>query len=153
MVITCSHCKGEGHNRGGCALRKQGISSEDAKKLVAVSAQQPSRGPAEPTTMISQDVIEEHVGSQLMSQLSSTMVNVMAGQASRTSMLSQEQGPLPDPEFIVANRPSERTARLTTCTKAGEAKVAASTKKKATKNTGAASKNKKARAGPATEAA
>jgi hypothetical protein len=34
------HCKAPNHNSGGCALKKQGISSEEAKKIVAAAAQQ-----------------------------------------------------------------------------------------------------------------
>ena len=56
-------------------------------------------------------------------------------------MLSQPQGPLPEPDFILTNRPIARAAPLTTCTKEGKA---AATKRKVTKNTGGAANNKRA---------
>lgn len=62
-------------------------------------------------------------------------------QEPQPSMLSQQQGPLPDPDFIMSNRPIARPAPLTTCTKKG--KVVATKKRKVAKNTGAASSKKK----------
>ena len=65
-------------------------------------------------------------------------------------MLSQQRGPLPDPDFIMTNRPIARSAPLTTGTKQGKAaatkkrKVAKNTEVAASKkNTGAASSKKK----------
>lgn len=49
-------------------------------------------------------------------------------------MLSQPQGPLPDPQFIVNNRPMARAVQLTTCTKDG--KAAAAKKRKVDNSTG-----------------
>jgi hypothetical protein len=56
-------------------------------------------------------------------------------------MLSKQQGPLPDPDFIMSNRPIARPAPLTTSTKKG--KAVATKKRKATKNTAAISSKKK----------
>ncbi|KAK3139961.1 hypothetical protein QOZ80_5AG0393340 [Eleusine coracana subsp. coracana] len=96
----------------------------------------------EPLNVIAQDVIKQDpVGSQLMTQLSSTLLSEMMGQASQSSVLSQPQGPLPEPDFILTNRPIARAAPLTTCTKEGKA---AATKRKVTKNTGGAANNKRA---------
>ena len=65
-------------------------------------------------------------------------------------MLSQQRGPLPDPDFIMTNRPIARSAPLTIGTKQGKAaatkkrKVAKNTEVAASKkNTGAASSKKK----------
>jgi hypothetical protein len=38
VQITCSHCKGLGHNSKGRKLRKDGISSLEAKKMVEAAA-------------------------------------------------------------------------------------------------------------------
>jgi len=48
-------------------------------------------------------------------------------------LLSQQRGPLPDPDFIMTNRPIARSAPLTTGTKQG--KAAATKKRKVAKNT------------------
>ena len=39
VIIHCKHCKAPHHNSGGCRLKKNGISSEDAKRMVAESQQ------------------------------------------------------------------------------------------------------------------
>ena len=39
VIIHCKHCKAPHHNSGGCRLKKDGISSEDAKRMVAESQQ------------------------------------------------------------------------------------------------------------------
>lgn len=62
-------------------------------------------------------------------------------QEPQPSMLSQPQGPLPDPDFIMTNMPIARPALLTTCTKQG--KAAAAKKRKVAKNIGATSNKKK----------
>jgi len=56
-------------------------------------------------------------------------------------MLSQPQGPLPDPQFVVDNIPTARPATLTTCTKKGKATTAA--KKRKMVNTDGAATSKK----------
>ena len=55
-------------------------------------------------------------------------------------MLSQPQGPLPDPQFVVDNIPIARPATLTTCTKKGKATTA---KKRKMGNTDGAATSKK----------
>ena len=55
-------------------------------------------------------------------------------------MLSQPQGPLPDPQFVVDNIPIARPATLTTCTKKGKATAA---KKRKMGNTDGAATSKK----------
>ncbi|XP_040380846.1 uncharacterized protein LOC121054682 [Oryza brachyantha] len=117
-VITCSHCKGSGHNSKGCKLKKDGISSEDAKKMVAAE-------------------------QQLSEPPSDDPVNVMS-QASQSSVLSQPQGPLPDSQFILDNRPPAKPAPLTTCSK--EVKAAATKKRKVAQNNSAVETKK--RTGP-----
>jgi hypothetical protein len=52
-------------------------------------------------------------------------------------MLSQPQGPLPDPQFVVDNIPIARPAALTTCTKKGKA---AANKRKDNNESGTTSK-------------
>jgi hypothetical protein len=58
-------------------------------------------------------------------------------------MLSQPQGPLPDPQFVVDNLPIERPAALTTCTKKGKAATAAAKSKRKMANTEGATTSKK----------
>jgi len=55
-------------------------------------------------------------------------------------LLSQQRGPLPDPDFIMTNRPIARSAPLTTGTKQG--KAAATKKRKVAKNTEVAASKK-----------
>jgi hypothetical protein len=55
VVMHCTHCKGPGHNCGGCALKKQGISSEEAKRIVAAEAhQQAHQDTTEPIQVLAQ---------------------------------------------------------------------------------------------------
>ncbi|BAS85489.1 Os03g0648200 [Oryza sativa Japonica Group] len=101
--------------------------------------------------VINQDVIDEHIAashtsSQLLSQLGSTVFSQMADQPNQSSVLSQQQGPLPDPAFIMSNIPSARPAPLTTNTKLGKS-VALKKRKTTTgnkKSASAASKKKPA---------
>jgi len=98
---------------------------------------------------------KEISGSQMLPHLSSTQLSQMMQEEPQPSLLSQQRGPLPDPDFIMTNRPIARSAPLTTGTKQGKAaatkkrkvakntEVAASKKNTAAKNTGAASSKKK----------
>ncbi|KAL6616564.1 hypothetical protein ACP70R_038834 [Stipagrostis hirtigluma subsp. patula] len=141
VVIHCRHYEGENHNAGGCELKKSGISSEEAKKMVATPLQPPQGPINEPVNVIMQDVIDQHPpASQLSSQLSTTMFSQMMSEASQSSVLSQPPGPLPNPAFIMTNRPMARPAPLTTCTKEG--KAAAEKKRKAKKTEAAANKKR-----------
>jgi hypothetical protein len=54
VAMTCSHCKGVGHNAAGCRLKKDGISSEEAKRMVAATQQQSDAPNDEPLNAISQ---------------------------------------------------------------------------------------------------
>jgi len=73
--------------------------------------------------------------SQLLSQMSTTMLTQMTNEGSIPSRLVQNLGPLPDAEFVVSNSPTERPGvPMTTATKAGKQ---ATTKKKKTTKQGA----------------
>lgn len=37
VMMHCKYCGEENHNSGGCKLKKQGISSEEAKRMVATA--------------------------------------------------------------------------------------------------------------------
>ncbi|CAN6164305.1 unnamed protein product [Urochloa humidicola] len=144
VIIHCKHCAAPNHNSSGCKFKKDGISSEDAKRMVAESQQAELNNQMidHPINVISQNVYDqEQVGSQLLPRLSSTQLSQMMHEEPQPSMLSQPQGPLPDPNFIMTNIPIARPTPLTTCTKEG--KAAAAKKRKATKTTGAAPTKKK----------
>lgn len=83
-----------------------------------------------------QEDIQQEVGSsQLMSQLSSTMMSQMTAEGSQSSRLLLHHGPLPDSEFVQNNRPRARPGvPLTTATKAGRQAAAAKKGKASKKN-------------------
>ncbi|XP_066160352.1 uncharacterized protein [Oryza sativa Japonica Group] len=97
VIIHCKHCGEENHNSGGCNLKKQGISSEESKKIVATAKQAASMenedNVNDPINVILQDVISEGVpasqtGSTLMSQLGNTVMSQMMEQPTQSSIIS-----------------------------------------------------------------
>lgn len=72
----------------------------------------------------------------------STSVTLFSTQETLESSLSQPQGPLPDPTFILSNQPVQRPSPLNTSTVAGRAALA----KKRKASTGAKTSSKKTKA-------
>ncbi|CAN6239724.1 unnamed protein product [Urochloa humidicola] len=159
VIIHCKHCGAANHNSGGCQLKKDGISSEDAKRMVSatqqeqpmatepLNVQQEQPMTTEPLNVTIQNVQDQDLyGSQLMSQLSSSQLSLMMQEEPQPSMVSLPTGPLPDSDFIMTNRPIARPAPLTTYTKKG--RTATTKKRKATKDTGATCSKRKATSKP-----
>ncbi|CAL5070460.1 unnamed protein product [Urochloa decumbens] len=147
VTMHCKHCKGAGHNSAGCSLKKMGFSEEEAKALVArtqatlqrEAEEQAKRAAADqvPTDQLpSQQVNENETPDPLnisstqppsvvdMTQASTTMLSQMLGEETEESLLSQPQGPLPDPTFILSNQLVQRPTPLNTSTLAGKAALA-----------------------------
>ena len=82
-IITCSYCGDQGHNRGGCSMRKAGSRS----KLVAQRNQsQPPQEEYEDEHLTSQVSLNLEEGNQpLLSQMSNTMMSQLDAEVTSVS--------------------------------------------------------------------
>ncbi|KAG0515116.1 hypothetical protein BDA96_10G251600 [Sorghum bicolor] len=159
--MHCSHCSDGGHNKAGCRLKKMGFNSEEAKALVATTQATTQLEAQEEAMRAAADQVNENETPDAlnisstqppslveMTQASSSVLSEMLGEETHESSLSQPQGPLPDPIFIMSNQPVQRPTPLTTSTAAGRAALSKkrsstsqkTSSKKAKTPTGASSK-------------
>ncbi|RLN09836.1 uncharacterized protein C2845_PM11G23480 [Panicum miliaceum] len=140
VIITCSWCKGQHHNRAGCSLRKLGIKPN---------------AHSNPNPVVDEDILDDKpVITQETGhpqavdvQLHDTMLSQMLEEASSRVAPYQPLGPLPDCSYIAANQPVRRPVPPTTATKAIKAalnkrKAAGTKPKDATGKKGKAAGNK-----------
>ena len=82
-IITCSYCGDQGHNRGGCSMRKAG----SRPKLVAQRNQsQPPQEEYEDEQLTSQVSMDLEEGSQpLLSQMTDTMMSQLDAEVTSVS--------------------------------------------------------------------
>lgn len=54
VILNCKHRRAPNHNSGGCRLKKDGISSEQAKRMVAASQKGQQESIDEPLNALGQ---------------------------------------------------------------------------------------------------
>ncbi|CAO2194395.1 unnamed protein product, partial [Urochloa humidicola] len=120
VVMHCSWCKADDHNRATCEMRKAGI-----KPNPRPVSKPPPPLVNEPVDAIQPEFFEEQHDAQLLSQFSTnTMLSQMMTHPTQSSRMEQPTQSLPDCAFILANQPTSRPVPPTTATKAGKAKMA-----------------------------
>ncbi|CAN6302217.1 unnamed protein product [Urochloa humidicola] len=114
VIITCSWCKGQHHNRAGCKLRKLGIKPSGQSNPDPV---------VDECILDDEPVITQETGHPQAAdvQLEETMLSQMLKETSRTAAPYQPPGPLPDCSYIAANQLVARPVPPTTASKAVKA--------------------------------
>ncbi|CAN6268940.1 unnamed protein product [Urochloa humidicola] len=136
VIITCSWCHQENHNRAGCSLRKLGI--KPGQRNANQGSVQIDPPYVEP--VISQEIGEPHAAEVPVEE---TMLSQMLSETSGF-VEDRNQGPLPDCTFISDNQLVARPIPPTTALKIVKASVK---KRKAGGNMDKSGENKKTKVG------
>ena len=100
VTIHCNHCSEANHNSGGCKLKKQGFTSVEAKKMVALAqAQQQREAEKAAQLAASLDPETEEVHQTIEEELLQP-VNQVSCKWCHTRICSKLSGPTPNLFYI-----------------------------------------------------
>jgi len=100
VTIHCSHCSEANNNSGGCKLKKQGFTSVEAKKMVALAQAQQQREAEKAAQLVaSLDPETEEVHQTIEEELLQP-VNQVSCKWCHTRICSKLSGPTPNLFYI-----------------------------------------------------